>query len=60
MQDLQQYAYFINDLVPISIHSTNTDDFSNLAKHAYSVLGSIHTKKFDVVLKAPYLRESFV
>ena len=57
---LQQYAYFINDLVPISIHSTNTDDFSNLAKHAYSVLGSIHTKKFDVVLKAPYLRESFV
>jgi len=57
---LQQYAYFINDLVPISIHSTNPDDFSNLAKHAYSVLGSIHTKKFDVVLKAPYLRESFV
>ena len=55
----QQYAYFINDLVPISIHSTNPDDFSNLAKHAYSVLGSIHTKKFDVVLKAPYLRESF-
>ena len=57
---LQQYAYFINDLVPISIHSTNSDDFSNLAKHAYSVVGSIHTKKFDVVLKAPYLRESFV
>jgi len=57
---LQQYAYFINDLVPISIHSTNPDDFSNLAKHAYSVVGSIHTKKFDVVLKAPYLRESFV
>ncbi|MDA9017807.1 ABC transporter permease, partial [bacterium] len=57
---LQQYAYFINDLVPISIHSTNSDDFSNLAKHAYSVFGSIHTKKFDVVLKAPYLRESFV
>ena len=57
---LQQYAYFINDLVPISIHSTNPDDFSNLAKHAYSLVGSIHTKKFDVVLKAPYLRESFV
>ena len=57
---LQQYAYFINDLVPISIHSTNSDDFSNLAKHAYSLVGSIHTKKFDVVLKAPYLRESFV
>ena len=56
----QQYAYFINDLVPISIHSTNPDDFSNLAKHAYSLVGSIHTKKFDVVLKAPYLRESFV
>ena len=57
---LQQYAYFINDLVPISIHSTNPNDFSNLAKHAYSLVGSIHTKKFDVVLKAPYLRESFV
>ena len=57
---LQQYAYFINDLVPISIHSTNPDDFSNLAKHAYSLVGSIHTKKFDIVLKAPYLRESFV
>jgi len=57
---LQQYAYFINDLVPISIHSTNSDDFSNLAKHAYSLVGSIHTKKFDIVLKAPYLRESFV
>lgn len=57
---LQQYAYFINDLVPISIHSTNSDDFSNLAKHAYSVFVSIHTNKYDVVLKAPYLRESFV
>lgn len=57
---LQQYAYFINDLVPISIHSTNSDDFSNLAKHAYSVFGSIHMNKYDVVLKAPYLRESFV
>ena len=57
---LQQYVYFINDLVPISIHSTHPDDFSNLAKHPYSVFGSIHTNKYDLVLKAPYLRESFV
>lgn len=54
-----QYGYFLNDLSPISGHSKKPDDFTYLKKGKYSA-----TKLFDIgnntlVLKWPYLRESY-
>ncbi len=56
---LTQYRYYLNDLSPISVHSTNKEDFSFLDTKKYSA-----TKIFDfgsktLVVKYPYLRESF-
>ena len=45
--------------LPISLHSQNLNDYSNLESKAYNYLklGSImHT---DIVIKYPYLRTSF-
>lgn len=54
-----QYANYINDLSPISIHSTNQADYSHtvLSKTSNVQLFSIGSK--IVALKWPYLRESF-
>jgi peptide/nickel transport system permease protein len=54
-----QYFYYVNDLSPISIHSENKEDYTFLSaeKYSYSKLFSIGESQ--VVLKYPYLRESF-
>ncbi|MDY0780153.1 ABC transporter permease [Tenacibaculum sp. IB213877] len=54
-----QYFYYVNDLSPISIHSKNEEDYTFLSaeKYSYSKLFSIGESQ--VVLKYPYLRESF-
>ncbi len=55
-----QYAYYLNDLAPISIHNTtqpNRIDYFSDKKYNALVLCETHHKK--VVLKLPYLRESF-
>ena len=56
----KQYLLYLNDLSPISFHSNNTEDFTNVNNHKYSVLFSASMAEFDVVLKTPYLRTSFV
>ncbi|WP_109097902.1 ABC transporter permease [Aquimarina sp. AU58] len=55
----KQYLYYINDLSPISFHSTNPDDFSYFDTKKYN--GNQLFKIGDVatILKFPYLRESF-
>ena len=55
-----QYCYFINDLFPLSLHGNNSDDFTNLSSHPYSVIASYSFDAYSIVLKTPYLRESFV
>jgi peptide/nickel transport system permease protein len=55
-----QYCYFINDLSPLSLHGNNSDDFTNLSNHPYSVAATFSFDAYSIVLKAPYLRESFV
>ncbi len=55
----KQYLYYINDLSPISFHSTNNEDFSHIKTDKYA-----HTKLFTIgntttVVKFPYLRTSF-
>ncbi|WP_074408970.1 MULTISPECIES: ABC transporter permease [Aquimarina] len=55
----KQYLYYINDLSPISFHSTNPDHFSYFDTKKYN--GNQLFKIGDVatILKFPYLRESF-
>jgi len=54
-----QYFYYLNDLSPISFHSTKKEDFSYFDNKKYSgvVLGGV--KGTMLVFKYPYLRESF-
>ena len=56
----KQFLFYLNDLSPISFHSNNTEDFTNVNNHNYSVLFSASMAEFDVVVKTPYLRTSFV
>lgn len=54
-----QYLYYLNDLSPISIHSSNPKNYTFLSvdKYSYSKLFSAGEK--IVVIKYPYLRKSF-
>jgi peptide/nickel transport system permease protein len=54
-----QYFYYLNDLSPISFHSTNPDDYTFLAEGKYSAARLFTTGTTTTVIKAPYLRESF-
>lgn len=54
-----QYLYYINDLLPLSFHSTSPDDYTYLSEGKYSAIKLFTVGTTIVVLKAPYLRESF-
>lgn len=54
-----QYLYYLNDLSPISFHSTNPDDYTYLTEGKYNALQLFTISNTTVVLKTPYLRESF-
>ncbi len=56
---LTQYFYYLNDLSPISLHSTVASDYTFLedGKYTYTPLANFGSE--ILVLKAPYLRESF-
>lgn len=54
-----QYAYYINDLSPISIHRNTPDHFTALTTNKYQALTLFKTTKWTWVFKKPYLRESF-
>lgn len=56
----EQYALYLNDVLPLSIHYNSTTAFTSLmsGKYQYSKLFSI--ADYTLVVKVPYLRESFV
>lgn len=54
-----QYLYYLNDLSPISFHSPNKEDYTFLNKDKYHAVSLLETSVFTMVLKTPYLRESF-
>ncbi len=56
---LTQYAYYINDLLPISFHSTKENDYTYLATGKYSAAKLFTIGNTTTVVKLPYLRESF-
>jgi peptide/nickel transport system permease protein len=56
----EQYALYLNDVFPLSIHHKNSNSFTSLASNKYTFAKLFAVSDFDVVLKVPYLRESFV
>jgi len=55
----EQYFLYLNDLSPLSIHSKNPDDYSYLTLEKYNALRLFSLGNSQIVLKTPYLRESF-
>ena len=55
----KQYLYYLNDLSIVSIHSKDPVSLSYLKEGKYSYLDLIQTKKNKIVLKTPYLRDSY-
>ncbi|WP_223033601.1 ABC transporter permease [Hanstruepera marina] len=56
---LTQYFYYLNDLSPVSFHSNQSEDYTFLRKNKYSAAKLFTIANTTVVLKWPYLRESF-
>jgi len=54
-----QYIYYLNDLSPLSIHSNKIDDYTFLSNGKYSYKTIFTIASYTLVLKFPYLRESF-
>jgi peptide/nickel transport system permease protein len=54
-----QYLLYLNDLSPISFHSEKALDYTFLAPKKYSAVSLFDIDGIRVVLKLPYLRESF-
>ena len=54
-----QYFYYLNDLSPLSFHSENPEDYTFLSEGKYNAATLFSVGNTVVVLKAPYLRESF-
>ncbi|GAA4112663.1 ABC transporter permease [Aquimarina addita] len=54
-----QYRYYLNDLSPISFHSTEENDFSYFDTEKYSGIRLFTLGTTVTVFKYPYLRESF-
>ncbi|RDK84708.1 ABC transporter permease [Marinirhabdus gelatinilytica] len=54
-----QYVYYLNDLSPISFHSTDTEEYTFLSEEKYSATPLFTISETTVALKWPYLRESF-
>lgn len=54
-----QYLYYLNDLSPISVHNNNKDNYTFYTKEKYGGIALFDVNDYKVVLKTPYLRESF-
>jgi peptide/nickel transport system permease protein len=54
-----QYLYYLNDVSLLSLHSKQVDDYTFLTKDKYEALKLFSTSDINVVVKYPYLRQSF-
>ncbi|MEY8869204.1 ABC transporter permease [Meridianimaribacter flavus] len=54
-----QYLYYLNDLSPLSFHSTSESDYTYLRDGKYTASKLFTIGNTTTVLKFPYLRESF-
>ncbi len=56
---IHQYGLYLNDLSPISIHSSSPEAYSYLNKGNYNYQTLFKIAGYSVVVKYPYLRASF-
>ena len=56
---IDQYLYYLNDLSPISYHSTNKNEFSYYEKEIYGGIPLFNFHNRIIVIKYPYLRTSY-
>lgn len=54
-----QYFYYLNDLSPLSFHSTNREDYTFRRENKYQAVKLLRINQTEIVFKKPYLRESF-
>ncbi len=54
-----QYFYYLNDLSPVSFHSSYPEDYTFLSAGKYNAFQLLKSGSVTTVLKTPYLRESF-
>lgn len=54
-----QYLYYINDLSPVSVHKTQLNHYTFYTKEKYQGKILLSANTYLVVVKPPYLRESF-
>jgi peptide/nickel transport system permease protein len=54
-----QYLYYLNDLSPISFHSTYDADYTYLSDNKYNAKELFTIANTTTAIKFPYLRESF-
>ena len=55
-----QYLLYINDVSPISVHHKSKNAFTFLLNNKYDYIKIFSSKNYNIVLKFPYLRDSFV
>ena len=55
----KQYLYYLNDLSPISFHASEPTNYTHLTSGKYNAVSLVTLAKTTVVIKTPYLRESF-
>lgn len=54
-----QYAYYMNDLSPLSVHPTDEGHYTSLASGKYNQFTITQIGGWNLAVKWPYLRESF-
>ena len=54
-----QYIYYLNDLSPISIHLKRPNHYTNIESGKYTGISILNLRRYTILLKFPYLRESF-
>ncbi len=54
-----QYVYYLNDLLPLSLHSKTETDYTYLQPGKYKATRLVNLGAVTLVLKFPYLRDSF-
>ncbi len=57
---IEQYSLYLNDISPISVHNNSFNSFSSLSSDKYKYLSLFSFFKYTIVVKIPYLRDSFV
>ena len=55
----QQYLYYLNDISPLSFHSTNPNKFNSYNARIYGGFVLFQGAKYVIILKLPYLRTSY-